>query len=181
MGPCGAATGHRGSFGHETRSIAAPGRDGHCGIWSRGRVRPGEKTARRVGAPRCAPSIFPPNSAPRGPGLAIAPKLRPRRRTRPAYTDARRAAVGGNERAVDLTQSEVLLTMCITYFHPHSCPRAHPCARGAANPPTNIWQKPEWALSPDEFFGFDRPEGATRASGQKAGKGRAPARLKPRA
>ncbi|QND62092.1 SMC-Scp complex subunit ScpB [Mesorhizobium huakuii] len=38
--------------------------------------------------------------------------------TRPAYADAIRAAVGGNERAVDLTQSEVLVLMCIAYFQP---------------------------------------------------------------
>jgi len=38
--------------------------------------------------------------------------------TRPAYTDAIRTAVGGNERAVELTQSEVLVLMCIAYFQP---------------------------------------------------------------
>ena len=38
--------------------------------------------------------------------------------TRPAYADAIRAAVGGNERASDLTQSEVLALMCIAYFQP---------------------------------------------------------------
>lgn len=38
--------------------------------------------------------------------------------TRPAYADAIRAAVGGNERAVDLSQSEVLVLMCIAYFQP---------------------------------------------------------------
>lgn len=38
--------------------------------------------------------------------------------TRPAYADAIRAAVGGNERAADLTQSEVLVLMCIGYFQP---------------------------------------------------------------
>jgi len=38
--------------------------------------------------------------------------------TRPAYADAIRAAVGGNERAVELTQSEVLVLMCIAYFQP---------------------------------------------------------------
>nr|WP_244426022.1 SMC-Scp complex subunit ScpB [Mesorhizobium amorphae] len=38
--------------------------------------------------------------------------------TRPAYADAIRAAVGGNERAGDLTQSEVLVLMCIAYFQP---------------------------------------------------------------
>ncbi|WP_137934506.1 SMC-Scp complex subunit ScpB [Mesorhizobium comanense] len=38
--------------------------------------------------------------------------------TRPAYADAIRSAVGGNERAVDLTQSEVLVLMCIGYFQP---------------------------------------------------------------
>lgn len=38
--------------------------------------------------------------------------------TRPAYADAIRAAVGGNERASDLTQSEVLVLMCIAYFQP---------------------------------------------------------------
>ncbi|MER9159186.1 SMC-Scp complex subunit ScpB [Mesorhizobium sp. M0778] len=38
--------------------------------------------------------------------------------TRPAYADAIRAAVGGNERAVDLTQSEVLVLMCVAYFQP---------------------------------------------------------------
>jgi segregation and condensation protein B len=38
--------------------------------------------------------------------------------TRPAYADAIRAAIGGNERAVDLTQTEVLVLMCIAYFQP---------------------------------------------------------------
>jgi len=38
--------------------------------------------------------------------------------TRPAYADAIRAAVGGNERAVDLSQSKVLALMCIAYFQP---------------------------------------------------------------
>jgi segregation and condensation protein B len=38
--------------------------------------------------------------------------------TRPAYADAIRTAVGGSERAVDLTQSEVLVLMCIAYFQP---------------------------------------------------------------
>ncbi|MEQ1954880.1 SMC-Scp complex subunit ScpB [Mesorhizobium sp. CN2-181] len=38
--------------------------------------------------------------------------------TRPAYADAIRAAVGGKERADDLTQSEVLVLMCIAYFQP---------------------------------------------------------------
>ena len=38
--------------------------------------------------------------------------------TRPAYADAIRAAVGGNERVSDLTQSEVLVLMCVAYFQP---------------------------------------------------------------
>jgi segregation and condensation protein B len=38
--------------------------------------------------------------------------------TRPAYADAIRTAVGGSERAVDLTQSELLVLMCIAYFQP---------------------------------------------------------------
>jgi segregation and condensation protein B len=38
--------------------------------------------------------------------------------TRPAYADAINAAVGANERAGDLTQSEVLVLMCIAYFQP---------------------------------------------------------------
>ncbi|RWM06300.1 MAG: SMC-Scp complex subunit ScpB [Mesorhizobium sp.] len=38
--------------------------------------------------------------------------------TRPAYADAIRAAVGSSERAVDLTQSEVLVLMCIAFFQP---------------------------------------------------------------
>ncbi|MBN9237310.1 transcriptional regulator [Mesorhizobium hungaricum] len=38
--------------------------------------------------------------------------------TRPAYADAIRTAVGGNERSVDLTQSEILVLMCIAYFQP---------------------------------------------------------------
>ena len=38
--------------------------------------------------------------------------------TRPAYADAIRAAVGGGERAVDLTQPEVLVLMCVAYFQP---------------------------------------------------------------
>ncbi|MCV3211676.1 SMC-Scp complex subunit ScpB [Mesorhizobium sp. YC-39] len=38
--------------------------------------------------------------------------------TRSAYADAIRAAVGGSEKAVDLTQPEVLVLMCIAYFQP---------------------------------------------------------------
>jgi segregation and condensation protein B len=38
--------------------------------------------------------------------------------TRPAYADVIRAAVGASERAVDLTQSEVLVLMSIAYFQP---------------------------------------------------------------
>jgi segregation and condensation protein B len=38
--------------------------------------------------------------------------------TRPAYADAIRAAVGSNEKAAELTQSEVLVLMCIGYFQP---------------------------------------------------------------
>lgn len=38
--------------------------------------------------------------------------------TRPAYADAIRAALGSSEKAVDLTQSEVLVLMCIAYFQP---------------------------------------------------------------
>lgn len=38
--------------------------------------------------------------------------------TRPAYADAIRAAIDTSERAVDLTQSEVLVLMCIAYFQP---------------------------------------------------------------
>jgi segregation and condensation protein B len=38
--------------------------------------------------------------------------------TRPAYTDAIRTAVGASERTVDLTQSEMLVLMCIAYFQP---------------------------------------------------------------
>lgn len=38
--------------------------------------------------------------------------------TRPAYADAIRTAVGGSERAADLTQSELLVLMCIAYFQP---------------------------------------------------------------
>lgn len=38
--------------------------------------------------------------------------------TRPAYADAIRATVGGGETATDLTQSEVLVLICIAYFQP---------------------------------------------------------------
>lgn len=38
--------------------------------------------------------------------------------TRPAYADAIRTAVGGGEKATNLTQSEVLVLMCIGYFQP---------------------------------------------------------------
>lgn len=38
--------------------------------------------------------------------------------TRPAYADAIRTAVGVSERAVDLTQSEMLVLMCIACFQP---------------------------------------------------------------
>lgn len=38
--------------------------------------------------------------------------------TRPAYADAIRTAVGESERAVDLTQSELLVLICIAYFQP---------------------------------------------------------------
>ncbi|MER8440948.1 hypothetical protein NKH36_30000 [Mesorhizobium sp. M1312] len=81
---------------------------------------------------------------------------------------------------MDLTQSEVLVTMCIAYFHPHSYPRAHPCARGAANPPTNIWQQPEWALSRDDFFGLDRAGRRDPSVGTKSreGEGTSPVEAK---
>lgn len=38
--------------------------------------------------------------------------------TRPAYADAIRAAVGSSQKAGELTQSEVLVLMCIAYFQP---------------------------------------------------------------
>ena len=38
--------------------------------------------------------------------------------TRPAYADAIRGALGGVERAVDLSQSDVLVLMCVAYFQP---------------------------------------------------------------
>ncbi|MER9548359.1 SMC-Scp complex subunit ScpB [Mesorhizobium sp. M0322] len=38
--------------------------------------------------------------------------------TRPAYADAIRAAVGASERTIDLSQSDVLVLMCIAYFQP---------------------------------------------------------------
>ena len=38
--------------------------------------------------------------------------------TRPAYADAIRVAVGSNEKAANLTQSDVLVLMCIAYFQP---------------------------------------------------------------
>jgi segregation and condensation protein B len=38
--------------------------------------------------------------------------------TRPAYADAIRTAVGGGETKTNLTQSEVLVLMCIAYFQP---------------------------------------------------------------
>lgn len=38
--------------------------------------------------------------------------------TRPAYADAIRAAIGGGEKAVGLTQPEVLVLMCIAYYQP---------------------------------------------------------------
>jgi segregation and condensation protein B len=38
--------------------------------------------------------------------------------TRPAYADAIRTAVGGTEKAADLTQSELLVLMCVAYFQP---------------------------------------------------------------
>lgn len=38
--------------------------------------------------------------------------------TRPAYADAIRAAVGASERAIDLTQSEMLVLNAIAYFQP---------------------------------------------------------------
>ncbi|MGO4560125.1 SMC-Scp complex subunit ScpB [Mesorhizobium sp. 2RAF21] len=38
--------------------------------------------------------------------------------TRPAYADAIRVAVGADERTMDLSQSEVLVLMCIAYFQP---------------------------------------------------------------
>ncbi|MER9056948.1 SMC-Scp complex subunit ScpB [Mesorhizobium sp. M0910] len=46
--------------------------------------------------------------------------------TRPAYADAIRRAVGASERAVDLTQSEVLVLMCIAYFQPSPAPSCPP-------------------------------------------------------
>ncbi len=45
--------------------------------------------------------------------------------TRPAYADAIRSAFGtaggGNGRAVELTQSDVLVLMCVAYFQPITC------------------------------------------------------------
>jgi chromosome segregation and condensation protein ScpB len=38
--------------------------------------------------------------------------------TRPAYADAIRTAVGGNDRAVNLSQFEALVLTCIAYFQP---------------------------------------------------------------
>lgn len=38
--------------------------------------------------------------------------------TRPAYADAIRTAIGTSEKTMDLTQSEVLVLMCIGYFQP---------------------------------------------------------------
>ncbi|KUM28572.1 transcriptional regulator [Mesorhizobium loti] len=38
--------------------------------------------------------------------------------TRPAYADAIRAAIGSDERTIDLSQSEVLVLMCVAYFQP---------------------------------------------------------------
>ncbi|MGB3537103.1 MAG: SMC-Scp complex subunit ScpB [Mesorhizobium sp.] len=38
--------------------------------------------------------------------------------TRPAYADAIRAADGGGEATTELTQSEILILMCIAYFQP---------------------------------------------------------------
>lgn len=38
--------------------------------------------------------------------------------TRPAYADAIRAAVGSSQKAGELTQSDVLVLMCIAYFQP---------------------------------------------------------------
>lgn len=38
--------------------------------------------------------------------------------TRPAYADAIRAAVGSGEKPAELTQSDVLVLMCIAYFQP---------------------------------------------------------------
>lgn len=38
--------------------------------------------------------------------------------TRPAYADAIRSAVGASERTIDLSQSEMLVLMCIAYFQP---------------------------------------------------------------
>lgn len=37
---------------------------------------------------------------------------------RPAHPDAIRAAAGSNEKTADLTQSEILVLMCIAYFQP---------------------------------------------------------------
>jgi segregation and condensation protein B len=39
-------------------------------------------------------------------------------RTRPAYADAIRAAAGGSEQSIDLSQSEALVLMTIAYFQP---------------------------------------------------------------
>ncbi|WP_256754674.1 SMC-Scp complex subunit ScpB [Mesorhizobium sp. Mes31] len=38
--------------------------------------------------------------------------------TRPAYADAIRSAFGSGEKTVDLSQSEVLVLMCVAYFQP---------------------------------------------------------------
>lgn len=133
--------------------------------------RPGEKPARRVGAPRCAPSIFPPNSAPRGPGLAIAAKLRPRRRTRPAYIDARRAAVGGNERAVDLTQSEVLVTMH-RLLPSALLPTSSPVRPRCCEPADEYLAEAGVGAQPRRIFlALTGPGGATRSINQRPSRG----------
>lgn len=111
-------------------------------------------------------------------GACHCPETEARRRTRPAYTDAVHAPVG--ERTVDLTQSEVLVTMCIAYFHPHS---THELTRAPAVLRTRrrIFGRSRSGRSAATIFlALTGPGGATRASGQKPQRRRAPARLRPR-
>ncbi|WP_352922896.1 hypothetical protein [Mesorhizobium sp. M1182] len=68
---------------------------------------------------------------------------------------------------MDLTQSEVLVTMCIAYFHPHS---THELTRAPAVLRTRrrIFGRSRSGRSAATIFlALTGPGGATRASGQK--------------
>lgn len=69
--------------------------------------------------------------------------------TRSAYADVILAAVRGGEKAVDLTQSEVLVQMCIAYFQPTTRGDCHPFRQGLSRfdrQPARRWPDRLWPV-----------------------------------